>query len=121
MTIGRALLGTVFIVAGVLHFVATPVYMRIVPPYLPEPRLLVQVSGLCEMLGGIGVLIPMTQRLAAWGLVALLIAVLPANVYMAAHPMRWPGIPVWALWARLPLQLPLILWAWLYTRVRSDF
>ncbi len=118
MTIGRFLLGAVFIVAGVLHFIATPVYIRIVPPYLPDPKLLVQISGLCEVLGGLGVLIPVTRRLAAWGLVALLIVVLPANVSMAMHPSQWPGIPVWALWARLPLQLPLILWAWLYTRAK---
>ncbi len=110
------MLGSVFVVAGVLHFVATPVYMKIVPPYLTDPRLLVQFSGICEVLGGVGVLVPVTRRVAAWGLVALLIAVLPANVYMAMSPLRWPTIPVWALWARVPLQAPLIAWAWLYTR-----
>ncbi len=110
------MLGSAFVVAGVLHFVATPVYMKIVPPYLADPRLLVQFSGICEVLGGVGVLVPVTRRVAAWGLVALLIAVLPANVYMAMSPLRWPTIPVWALWARVPLQAPLIAWAWLYTR-----
>ena len=74
------------------------------------------ISGACEILGGVGLLIPALRRPAAWGLVALLIAVLPANLQMATHPRQWPNIPAWALWARLPLQLPLIWWAWLYAR-----
>jgi uncharacterized membrane protein len=69
------------------------------------------------MLGGIGLLFHQPiRRLAAWGLVALLIAVFPANLHMAFHPSSFPNVPVWALWLRLPLQLPLIWWAWLYTR-----
>jgi uncharacterized membrane protein len=78
--------------------------------------LLVWISGVAEILGGIGVLIPATRHLAAWCLIALLIAVLPANIQMALDHARWPTIPVWALWARVPLQLPLLWWAWLYTR-----
>ena len=113
---GRLTLAIVFLVAGALHFVFTPTYLRIMPAYLPAPRLLVQLSGLCEMLGGLGLLIPATQQLAAWGLVALLIAVFPANLTMVTDPARFPGIPQWAAWARLPMQLPLIWWAWLYTR-----
>jgi uncharacterized membrane protein len=121
MTSGRWLLGAGFIIGGVMHFVATPVYMKIVPPILPEPRLLVQISGAAEILGGVGVLLPQTRRAAAWGLVALLLAVLPANVSMAADHALWPAIPEWLLWARLPLQIPLLIWAWSYTRQdRSD-
>lgn len=116
MTLGRAILSILFLIAGALHFLYTPVYLKIMPPYLPSPRLLVQISGVCEMLGGLGLLFPATQTLAAWGLVALLIAVLPANVQMAIEHARWPGIPLWMLWARVPLQLPLIWWAWIYTR-----
>jgi uncharacterized membrane protein len=112
----RTLFAVVFVIAGVLHFVYTPVYMKIMPPFLPAPRLLVQLSGLAEILGGIGLLVPATRVPSAWGLVVLLIAVLPANVQMALDHARWPGIPVWALWARVPLQVPLIWWAWRYTR-----
>ena len=115
MTVGRFLLGVVFVGAGAMHFVATSVYVKIMPPGLQDPRLLVQLSGVAEMLGGVGVLIPQTRRPAAWGLVALLLAVLPANVYMAMDHARWPNIPEWMLWVRLPLQLPLIAWAWSYT------
>ncbi len=117
MTLGRGLLGAVFVVAGVLHFVATPVYMKIVPGWMPSPRMIVLVSGAFEVLGGVGVLVPSTRRFAAWGLVALLVAVMPANVQMALdHATKWRGIPEWLLWARLPLQAPLIWWAWVYTR-----
>jgi len=112
----RTLFAVLFVIAGVLHFVFTPVYMKIMPPYLPAARLLVQVSGLCEVLGGLGLLAPEMRRLAAWGLVTLLIAVLPANIQMALDHARWAGIPVWALWARVTLQAPLIWWAWRYTR-----
>jgi uncharacterized membrane protein len=116
MTIGQILLALLFLVAGAMHFVRTGMYVRIVPPYLPAPVLLVQISGCFEMLGGAGLLLPATRRAAAWGLIALLIAVLPANISMAIDHAHWPAIPAWMLWARLPLQLPLIAWAWLYTR-----
>ncbi len=114
--IAQYLLAVLFVVAGTLHFVATPAYLRIMPPSLPSPTMLVYISGVCEILGGIGLLVPSTRRFAAWGLVALLIAVLPANIHMALDHAHWPSLPQWALWARLPLQLPLIWWAWLYTR-----
>ncbi len=117
MRLGRAVMGAVYVVAGVGHFVATRMYMGIMPDYLPAHRELVLLSGVAEIAGGVGVLVPRTQRAAAWGLVALLIAVMPANVWMVQHPERYPGIPVWAMWVRLPLQGVLILWAWRYTRV----
>ncbi len=117
MTAGRMLLGGIFIVAGVMHFVVPGVYVRIVPEWLPAARTLVLVSGAFEVLGGVGVLVPSTRRFAAWGLVALLVAVMPANVQMALdHATKWRGIPEWVLWARLPMQVPLVWWAWLYTR-----
>ena len=116
MRIGRAVMGCLYVAAGVLHFVATRRYVAIMPDYLPAHRALVLVSGAAEIAGGVGVLIPRTQRAAAWGLVVLLVAVMPANVWMVQHPERFPGIPLWAMWVRLPLQLPLMWWAWLYTR-----
>jgi uncharacterized membrane protein len=116
--VARILLAVLFVIAGVLHFAFTPVYVRIMPPYVPSPVLLVQISGVFEILGGAGLLVPSTRRMASWGLVALLSAVLPANIQMALNHAHWPTIPVWLLWARVPLQAPLIYWAWLYTRTR---
>jgi uncharacterized membrane protein len=117
MRIGRTLMGVLYLAAGALHFLATSRYMPIIPAWLPAHRALVLISGAAEIAGGLGILtpVPAVRRTAAWGLVALLIAVLPANVNMALHPASFPSIPEWALWARLPLQAPLIYWAWRYT------
>jgi uncharacterized membrane protein len=119
MRLGRYLMGAVYIAAGVGHFVATRAYASAMPDYLPVHHELVLISGAAEIAGGLGVLFPPTRRAAAWGLVLLLVAVWPANLWMAQHPERFPGIPMWALWLRLPLQLPLIWWAWRYTREDS--
>ena len=99
-------------VAGVLHFLWPAMYERIIPPSLPWPAALVYVSGLAEIAGGVGLLIPRLRRAAGWGLVVLLIAVFPANIYMAVHPDRFADLhlPAWALWLRLPLQGLLIAW-----------
>ena len=104
-------LAVVFCAAGLLHFVKPEVYARIVPPPLPA-KLAVAVSGAAEIAGGIGLLFPATRRAAGWGLIALLLAVWPANFWMALQARRFPNIPAWALWARLPLQVPLMWWAW---------
>ena len=109
-------MAALYITAGAAHFFLTRTYESIMPDYLPAHHELVLISGAAEIAGGIGILIPQTRRFAAWGLVILLIAVMPANIWMAQHPERYPGIPLWVLWLRLPLQLPLIWWAWLYTR-----
>jgi uncharacterized membrane protein len=116
-TVGCILLAVLMVVAGVMHFVAPSAYERIVPRWLPAPRALVWLSGVFEVLGGIGLLVPETRPAAAWGLIALFIAVLPANVNMAVNRIgfgRKPG-PAWLLWARLPLQAVLIAWAYAYT------
>jgi uncharacterized membrane protein len=112
------MLAGLFILAGALHFVAPQLYLKIVPPYLPAHLPIVYISGAAEILGGFGLLVPATRQAAAWGLVALLIAVLPANIYMATAHLAVPGVmgQSWAQWMRIPLQLPLIFWAWLYTR-----
>jgi uncharacterized membrane protein len=121
MRIGRLLMGTLYVAAGTLHFVVTRVYAGIMPDYLPAHRELVLLSGAAEIAGGLGVMLPRryltVRRAAAWGLVVLLVAVMPANVWMVQHPERYPGVPVWAMWVRLPLQGVLIWWAWRYTRV----
>ena len=107
------------VTAGVLHFAKPATYARIVPSYLPFPLMLVYVSGFFEILGGLGLLVAATRRWAAWGLIALYIAVFLANVNMAVHHIGFDG-PSWMLWARLPLQAVLIAWAWWFTRPMGD-
>ncbi|NRD44767.1 DoxX family membrane protein [Corallococcus sp. AB004] len=114
-TILQYVLALFMVVAGVNHFLKPRMYMRIMPPYLPRPRELVLLSGVAEVLLGIFLLVPATTRLAAWGLVALFVAVFPANIYMAQHPEQFRKIPRGMLWARLPLQVVLIAWALWYT------
>jgi uncharacterized membrane protein len=116
---GRVLLAVFFIGAGFLHFVFPEPYLRMVPPLLPRPEVLVWISGVAEIIGGIGLLLPQWQRSAAWGLLFLLIAVFPANIYIAVAHVHFSGLlgQTWAQWLRLPLQLPLICWAWRYTRL----
>ena len=107
-------LAALFAVAGALHFVAPGVYVRIVPRWLPAARTLVYVSGAAELAGAAGLLAPRLREAAGWGLIALLVAVLPANVQML-QTARATGAPAWGqglLWARLPLQAVLIWWVW---------
>ena len=115
-TVTKVIFGLLFVAAGANHFLDTPFYMSIMPPYLPWHYALVIVSGIAEVLLGIGLLIPKFTRLSAWGIIALLIAISPANIHMATHPEIYPTIPAIALWLRLPLQFLLILWAYWYTR-----
>lgn len=104
-----------YLVAGITHFVKPDFYLQIVPPYLGYPRLLVTLSGLFEILFGILLLFPPVRFWAAWGIILLLIAVFPANLYMAYTP-KFAFISPWIRWGRLPLQLVLIWWACQYTR-----
>jgi len=101
-----------FFVGGLAHFAKTDLEMSILPPYIPWPRATVLVSGVFELLGAVGIVYGPTRRAAGIGLVALTIAVTPANIYMAQHPDRF-HIAEWLLIARLPLQLGLLaLIAW---------
>ena len=109
--VALSLTAALFGVAGTLHFVKPEFYRPIVPPGLPSPATLVAVSGLAEIAGAVGLLVPALRRPAGWGLIALLVAVFPANVYMAVDAARFRDVaPAWALWARLPLQGLLIWW-----------
>ena len=113
----RGLLAAFFIGAGVNHFVQPRPYEKIVPPRLRgEAKRVVMLSGIAELAGGVGVLLPGTRRLSGVGLIALLAAVFPANLYMAQQPGRYKKIPRVALYARLPLQPAMMLWAWRATR-----
>jgi uncharacterized membrane protein len=108
------LIGIGFIVAGMLHFIKPQPYVHIMPAWLPAPLLLVLISGALEILGGAGILLPATRVLAGWGLIALLVAVFPANVQMllGAHQAHASRLYQAALVARLPLQGILIWWVW---------
>ena len=107
-----ALTAAFFAFAGFLHFVRPAPFVKIVPPFLPHPLAMVYLSGAAEIAGGLGLLLRPLRRAAAWGLVALLIAVFPANIYMAIDQVQVTvtPLPVWLLWVRLPLQLVLIWW-----------
>lgn len=110
-------LGIAFVGAGVNHFVMPRAYERIVPPSMKDSAQgLVAVSGIAEIAGGLGVLLPWTRRPAGLGLIVLLAAVFPANLYMARTPEDFRKIPRWALYARLPLQPLMMWWAWSATR-----
>ena len=104
--------------AGVMHFVKPDNFTRIMPDYLPYPLALVYISGFFEFIGGVGLLIPRLRRAAAWGLVALYLAVWPANIYMATHhiPFGPTPTPDSLLWLRVLLQGVLIIWAYWLTR-----
>ena len=115
-------MGPMYVVAGVFHFLVPELYVQIVPPVFPAPLALVYLSGLAEIAVGIGFLIPRTRRYAAWATIALLVAVFPANVYMATSGVVVEGIPgggdpsALVRWGRLPIQAVLIAWAFWYTR-----
>jgi uncharacterized membrane protein len=111
MQTSKCILALFMFGAGVYHFVNPQVYMSIMPKYLPWHLALVLVSGLLEMLFGLGLFSPFSS-LAAWGLMVLLVGVFPANLNMALHPELTPQIPRVLLWLRLPLQAVLIWWAW---------
>jgi uncharacterized membrane protein len=99
-----------FVMAGLLHFAAPESYLRLMPPDIPAPLAMVYVSGVFEILGGLGLLVPRTRRAAAWGLTALLLAVFPANLHVALAGISVEGMPTWYGWARLPFQAVYIAW-----------
>jgi uncharacterized membrane protein len=114
LIVSRAATSLFFIGAGVNHFIMPAAYQRIIPPKFPSPALLVALSGIFEIAGGLGLLARPLRHAAGWGLIALLIAVFPANVYMALAPGKIPDHHVgrWLLWLRLPMQGVLIAWVW---------
>jgi uncharacterized membrane protein len=121
-TAHRWLAAIFFVVAGANHFLKPQFYRQIVPPSFPSPAMLVIVSGICEIVGGIGLLIRPLRRAAGWGLIALLLCVFPANLYMAIHPQRIADLHIsrWLLWLRLPLQGLLIAWVWFVSLADSN-
>jgi uncharacterized membrane protein len=124
MRLSRAALAAFFAFAGAMHFARPRFYEAIVPPSLqPRRKEVVAVSGVAEIAGAAMVLHPATGRIGRWWLLALLLAVFPANIHMALNPEQIRGldlrkVPRWALWARLPLQPMAMFWVWRATRGR---
>lgn len=114
----RVILAVSLGVVGILHFVVDEPFIKIVPDFLPAPAALVYISGFFEILGGIGLLIPPLSQLTAWAIIALFIAVFPANINMAVNNIHIDGVPdgAWFQAIRLPLQGVLIAWAYWYTK-----
>lgn len=119
-TVMKYLLAIFFILAGLNHFRSPEFYLNIMPPYLPWHGPLHLLSGLLEILFGALLLVPKYSRVAAWGIIAVLILVFPANVHMAMHPELYPEISPVALYVRLPIQGLFILWAWWFTRSSGE-
>ena len=109
-------LAVFFIYFGIDHFVNVEFYLSIMPPAFPMHLEAVYISGLFEILGGVCVLIPSFRRTAGLGLIALLVFVYPANIYMAITPEAFPEISIELLYFRLPLQFLFIYWAYSVTR-----
>ena len=112
MTLSRGLIAAIFIVSGMLHLIRPAMFVSIMPPWLPSPASLVLLSGLCEMAGAVGIVLTATRVAAGWGLIALLVAVFPANIQMLLNAHSAHSSAIWqaSLVARLPLQVALIYW-----------
>ncbi|MEJ7861210.1 MAG: DoxX family membrane protein [Pyrinomonadaceae bacterium] len=111
----RWILAIVFVLAGIYHFVNPAIYLRIMPPYLPVHLLLIYLSGFFQIVLGVLLVVPKFTRRAAWGVVGLLIAVFPANIFIAMNTELFPEINPILIWLRLPLQFVMMAWAYWFT------
>ena len=114
-TISLVIMAVAYILAGLNHFRKPKFYLPMMPPFLPAPLPLIYLSGIAEIGLGAALLVPRLSALAAWGIVALLVAIFPANVYMLMTKGKGYKVPYSALVIRLPVQALLILWAYWYT------
>ena len=116
MRVSLYVMALIYVGAGLNHFRVPKFYAQVMPPYLPYPAVLDAIAGLAEVVLGVGLLFPRTQSLAAWGVIALLIAVTPVHIYMLQeHATTFARYSLILLWLRLPIQLALMYWAYLYT------
>ncbi|MCZ6692580.1 MAG: DoxX-like family protein [Bacteroidetes bacterium] len=107
-----------YILAGANHFVKPKFYLGIMPPYIPWHKAMIYISGAAEIIFGLLLFYPPLSTLGAWGIIVLLIAIFPANIYHLTSAKSGKGIPFWALYLRIPFQGVLILWAWWHTFTR---
>lgn len=104
-----------YFLAGANHFRKPKLYTRIIPAYIPLPKLMNYICGTAEMVLAIGLCISVISSIAAWGIIALLIAIFPANIYMYTNQRASMDLPKWILLLRLPIQILLIIWAYIYS------
>ena len=114
MSMSLIIMAVLYILAGINHFVMPRFYMRIMPRYIPFHRFMVIASGIAEIVLGALLLMPEYRSLAAWGVIALLVAIFPANIHHLTSRKPGVGPPAWLLWLRLPMQGVLIWWAYSY-------
>lgn len=108
----KVLLGVFFILAGLNHFRSPDFYINIMPDYIPQHALMVQISGVTEIVAGVMLLIPRWSKWGAWFIVAHLVVFFTVHFWMIQHAEdRYADVPLWLLWARIPLQVLLIVWA----------
>jgi len=108
------LMAVMYIFAGVIHFIKPKMYMRVMPSYLPNHKLLVYLSGIAEIILGLGLFIPKLKAISIWGIIAMLAVFLLVHFYMLSSEKAAAGIPKWVLILRIPLQFGLMYWAWWY-------
>lgn len=106
------LMASLYIIAGIMHFIKPKIYLSIIPPYIPFPKIINRIVGFFEIILGLGLLWEYTRNISAFGIILLLFAVFPANLYM--YQQKDNPIPKWLLLVRLPFQLVLIAWAYIY-------
>jgi len=119
LSLGLVVQSIFYVASGVNHFWHEAFYLHIMPDHYAHPLALVRLSGIAEILGGLGLLLPATRRLSAAGIALMLVVFFDVHVFMLRHPGRFPEAPLWLLWARIPLQFVLIWWALIYAR-RGD-
>lgn len=112
--IGLYIMAAIYILAGLMHFIKPKMYMRIMPKYLPNHKVLVYLSGIAEIVLGIGLCIPTLKVISIYGIIAMLAVFLLVHFYMLSSEKASAGIPKWILILRLPLQFILMYWAWVY-------
>ncbi len=110
------LMAGIYVFAGIFHFIRPRVYLHIMPPYLPQPKALVYISGIAEVLLGLGLCFSVTQRISIYGIILMLLAFLTVHVYMLQDKKAGMGLPFWVLILRIPLQFGLMYWALHYLR-----
>lgn len=115
-TLSAWLMGLAYIAAGINHFRIPEFYLNIMPPYIPAHELMVQLSGVAEIVLGLMMFFPATRKLAAWGIIAMLLVFMTVHIHMVMNPHLFPKVPTYLLWLRIPMQFVLILWAYWYTR-----